>query len=276
MSDDEKTRLLSGPTTDRGKTNSISLFELKFYYINLINFFTGKERNSKCCIPSIRAWVLICLIVAALVTLILTTFFALKLNHTHTATAQCINGTSSVKMQTRSGSFSLLGNISDPMCSEPVAQVSLSSKDSSLEIHQIFCKDMNVLPFQAGPINFSDVLLANEPKPVFNENFSPHTFFMDGSIQVILTNVTTNRSSTTVEACYLTNNNDYSRFLIAGVNWRNYTTGAYCNSTMITVDNGINYEVLLNISKPSFVFLGITSTTAVHNYRSNGGQCLWT
>ena len=211
---------------------------------------------------------LICLILAfiatALATLTLIRFYALKLNQGHTTTAKCMNGTSPIKVQTRSGSFSLLGKLFNPMCSEPVAQVSLSSKDSSVEIRQVFCKDIEVLPFQAGPINFSDVLFANKPKSVFDENYSPLTYFMDGSIRVILTSVTTNLSSTVVEVCYFTNSNDYTRFLIAGANWRNYTTDADCNSTVITVDNNQSYEVSFNISKPSFVFLGIASTSAVH------------
>ena len=205
--------------------------------------------------------------VTVLATLFLATFFGVKLNHFNSATVKCINGTTpSVMIQTRSGSFSLLGNISNPMCSEPVAQVSLFSQDSSVEIRQIFCKylDSEMLPFKAGPIDFSDVSLADGPKPVFDENFSPLTYFMDGSIQVILTNTTTNLSSATVELCLFTNCNDYNKFLTAGVNWKNSSMATDCNSTVVTVENDQSYTVSINISQPSFVFVGIASIASVH------------
>ena len=83
---------------------------------------------------------------------------------------------------------------------------------------------------------------------------------MDGSIQVILTNTTTNLSSATVELCLFTNSDDYNEFLSAGVNWKNSTMTTDCNSTAVTVENGRSYiAASINISKPS-----IASTASVH------------
>ena len=67
-----------------------------------------------------------------------------------------------------------------------------------------------------------------------------------------------------VKLCLFTNCNDYNKFLTAGVNWKNNSMAADCNLTVVTVENDQSYIVSINISQPSFVFVGIASTTSVY------------
>ena len=179
---------------------------------------------------------------------------------TYTDSACTPGTTNSIDVDSRSGSFSLLANISNLICIEPRVHVSLTSKESSVEVHQAPCKNIEMKPFQV-EVDLNDPFaIVSEPMPAFDENFSPQNYFINGSMQVEIINATTNATSVTVEICLFTNADDYNGFLGAGENWKNYTLNGNCNSTFVKIGEGVTITNFFSLSKPSFAFLGVAST----------------
>ena len=167
----------------------------------------------------------------------------------------------SIDADTRSGSYSLLDVVHpDLSCIKPHTRVTLTSKGSSVEIHQVLCKDMEVKPFQAEVDLDQPSTIVNEPIPAFDENFTPQNYFITGNMEIEIMNATTNASSVIVELCLFSNTYDYNQFLRAGKSWKNYTQTADCNLTAIKVGKKTSIGTFFNLTKPSFAFLGLAST----------------
>ena len=163
--------------------------------------------------------------------------------------------------ESRSGSYSLLDIIHpDVACIEPHIQVTMTSKESSVEIHQALCKDLEVKPFQT-EVDFDyPSTIDNEPIPAFDENYTPQNYFINGSIEIEIFNATTYNSSVIVEMCLFFNTDDYNRFLEARESWKNYTQAADCNSTAVKSNKETDIITFFNLTKPSFAFVGLAST----------------
>ena len=170
--------------------------------------------------------------------------------------------TYSIDAESRSGSYSLL-NIVHPdlaSCIEPHVHVTLTSKGSSVEIHQVPCKDIEMKPFQVELEFKQPSTIVNEPIPAFDENFTPQNYFIDGNMEIEIINATTNVSSVIAELCLFSNTDDYNRFIGAGRSWENYTQAADCNSTAVKGGKKTSIITFFSLTKPSFAFLGLAST----------------
>ena len=177
----------------------------------------------------------------------------------------CANTTSSVHAHTRSGSYSLILEIPSGMlsCYKPHIHVSLDNYDSFVEIYQTPCEDIETEQFETSYELPSFDSYANQPRPVYDENFSPQNYFYgDGIINFDIVNLTTNLLSVNVVLCLFTSVNEFSDFKRAGKNWTNFTNTVLCNS--IAVESGESYETTLNVTDKSFAFVGMVSTGLVH------------
>ena len=129
-----------------------------------------------------------------------------------------------------------------------------------IAVYQTLCQNIESQYFNVN-YQFVDLPSSESPRPVFDENFSPHNYFVDGCIQLDITNTTTMLSPANIDLCLFSGDYEYNRFLRAGTDWKNYTRNSYCNT--ITAENGKNYSASFNISKPMFAFLGMASVSAV-------------
>ena len=183
----------------------------------------------------------------------------------------CHDIPSFVATNTRSGSYSLLDAISVDniflMCYKPRVQVSLRSKHSQVDIYQTFCREIETTSFQKRYV-LDNINSSGEPWPVFNENYSPHNYFTEGTILVDVINATNASSLVDINMCLFASANDYNHFMHSGRNWKNFTNNCVCNSKTIK-KAGENFDVSFNISKPSFVFLAMVTTDYVHIDRLN-------
>ena len=149
----------------------------------------------------------------------------------------------------------------DLICyAEPQIQLSLESRNSLVGVYQTLCQNIETQSFQ---INYqlNDLPSDDGPRPVFDENFTPQNYFMDGTVLVEMVNITTMSSTVNIEMCLFSTTYEYSDFLRAGMKWKNYTKNATCNK--VVVKNGENHTISFNISKPTFVFLGMATTDPV-------------
>ena len=189
-----------------------------------------------------------------------------QIDHTN-----CRSGTSAFESVTSTGVYSLVVNVTDPpTCTKPLLQLSLTSIDSAVEVREDYCRNIQteLLNVTSDSFNLS---LADYPLPVFDENYPqselPQNYFINGSINVtISTDGLVNmvdKKSASVKVCLFTNNFEYHKFLKAGPDWKNYTQNADCRT--VSVDGGSANVSLFQISKPSFVFVGIAALTQFTN-----------
>ena len=193
---------------------------------------------------------------------------------THFST-QCQIGTTSTRVQTRSKGHSLLANVSELSCSEPLVQLSLLTPGSSVKVNQTFCKNLATQKFISADADLNDISFTNNPYyPVFDNDYpepaSPQNYFINGSIKVIITNITTNSTSATLEICLFTDFDKYENFVHAGTGWKNYLKDAEQRESL-SISNGNDYEVTLNISEPTFAVVAIASSQHINifNLRVN-------
>lgn len=180
---------------------------------------------------------------------------------------KCEEGTSSTRVYTRSNSYSLLSNTSNPMCSEPGIQVSLERKASSVDIFQGYCHNVEMQSSRAIR-NINDAALAGNPLPVCDENYLPQNYFINGSIYLTIANVSiSNSSSATICVCLFNKSSKYYNFLAAGEDWKKHVSNIDCNTSR--VGNNGSYAFSFDISKPTFVFLGVASTDHLHIQQLN-------
>ena len=180
---------------------------------------------------------------------------------------QSINHSPTKGAQSRSGSYSILYTIAsqDVMCyaRKPQLLLSLEDRDSSVEIYQTSCQNIETQAFRMN-YHFTDLPSAEGSRPLFDENFSPQNYFMNGNMQVDIINATTTLPPSDIHLCLFSNNYEYNRFLRAGIKWKNHTESATC-ITMTATKNGETDDsaVLFNISQPAFAFLGLATTYPV-------------
>ena len=198
------------------------------------------------------------------IVLLMCTNVPLALEYTfHANTTRCQNFTATiVDASSRSDCYSILNNITsqDLSCAEPLLDLSLNGRNSMIAIYQTLCQNIESQHFNVN-YQFVDLPSSESPTPVFDENFSPQNYFLDGEIQLKIINTTTILSSVNIDLCLFSGDYEYNRFLRAGANWKNYTKNSYCNT--ITVEDGENYLVSFHINKPMFAFLGMASVGAV-------------
>ena len=165
-------------------------------------------------------------------------------------------------------------NVTDPpTCTNPLLQLSLTSTDSEsdVEVHQDYCRNI-----RTGLLNVTSDLfnltLADYPWPVFDENNPqselPQNYFTSGSINVTVSAnslVMVENESSSIEVCLFTDNCEYHNFLKAGSDWKNYTQNADCCTVSVDDGGSTNVSLFFQISKPSFVFVGIAAPTQLTN-----------
>lgn len=175
---------------------------------------------------------------------------------------KCVEGSSPTRVYTRSNSYSLLGSISYPVCFEPVVQVLLERKASSVDVFQDYCQDVEVQPSRAIR-SLNNASLVGNPLPVCDENYLTQNYFINGSIDVTIANVSiTNSSSATIYVCFFTESSKYYNFLMAGEDWKKHISKTDCKTS--GVENGGSYAFSFDISEPTFVFLAVASTAYLH------------
>ena len=226
---------------------------------------TDTPKKHGCLLAAVIAIITIVIIVCIMAGMI---FLALKFTlYTDT---DCQNVTPTIGAYSRSGSYSLLDAISyedlTMICYVPLLYVSLNNRDSTLEIYQMLCQNIESQYFQVN-YEFNDLPSNDGPRPVFDENFSPHNYFMDGIIQVEIINATSTLSSVNINLCLFFNTYEYDRFLRAELNWNSYTKNANCHT--IVAKSGDNCMASFNISKPTFAFLGMATADNVQVSRLN-------
>ena len=171
-------------------------------------------------------------------------------------TESTINATHS-----RSGSFSIVYTVTiqDLKCSaEPLLHLLLKDEGSVVEIYQTPCQGIETRPILTH-YNFSDLPSAERPIPLFDEDFSPQNYFMNGTIEVGIINATATviSDSINIDLCLFSDYYQYNIFLNAGIKWKNYTENAVCK--IVTSDEP-NHTISFNITKPMFAFLGMATT----------------
>ena len=105
----------------------------------------------------------------------------------------------------------------------------------------------------------NDLPSAERSIPLFNEDFSPQNYFMNGNIEVGIINATATFTSDSIdiELCLFSDYYQYNSFLNAGIKWKNYTENAVCKTVTL---NETDHTVSFSISKPIFAFLGMATT----------------
>ena len=161
----------------------------------------------------------------------------------------------------RSGSYSILYTVTsqDLKCSaQPLLHLSLKDEGSVVEIYQTPCQGIETQSFLTH-YNFNDLPSAERPIPLFDEDFSPQNYFMNGNIEVGIINATATFTSDSIdiELCLFSDYYQYNSFLNAGIKWKNHTENAVCKT--VTSDE-TDHTVSFNISKPIFAFLGMATT----------------
>lgn len=209
--------------------------------------------------------------VGMLVAVIGTVVFLVNFLDHQLGAINCHDIPSFVTANTRSGSYSLLDAISlDPMfltCYKPCVKVSLNSMYSQVDIYQTFCRDVETNSFQIQYV-LNNIKSRGVPLAVFNENYSPHNYFMEGTIRLDIINATNTSSLVDINVCLFISDDDYNRFMHSGTGWKNSTKNSVCNSRTIK-NAGENVIVSFDVSKPSFVFLAMVTTDYVHIDRLN-------
>ena len=117
-------------------------------------------------------------------------------------------------VHSRSGSYSLLDSIlyQDLICyTKPQIQLSLESRNSLVGVYQTLCQNIETQSFQVN-YQLNDLPSDDGPRPVFDENFTPQNYFMDGTIQVEMVNITTMSSTVSIELCLFSTNYKYNDF----------------------------------------------------------------
>lgn len=156
-----------------------------------------KRWSSKCRVYSGVAAIIACSIIIAAIggTVAYGVKFALYRNND--SACQMENHSPIKVAQSRSGTYSLLDSIAsqDLLCyAKPLLHLSLNDGGSSVEIYQTPCQDIEIQPFLAH-YDFNDLPSAEGPRPLFDENFSPQNYFMNGIIEVQVINATSNSPS---------------------------------------------------------------------------------
>ena len=173
-----------------------------------------------------------------------------------------------VDAQTRSGSYALLVDVPREKCYEREVKVLLKSKESSVEIYQTFCEDIETKTYQTAT-ELDDLTVRGRPTDVFDENFSPQNYFMSGTIQVEMINVSFVENDAVsyvdIVLCMFTNKDYFEDFLGAEKKWKNYTRNAECKATAVMNGEDGSNVTSFSINEPDFVFIGIVSNgTTVH------------
>ena len=184
----------------------------------------------------------------------------------------CHDIPSFIATNTRSGRYSLLDTISVDshflLCYKPRLQVSLNSRYSQVDVYQSLCRDLETNSFQTLYV-LDNIKSSGDPWPVFNENYSPHNYFTEGTIRVDIINASRNASlPVDINMCLFISVDDYNHFMRSGRDWKNSTKNCVCKSNTIK-EAGENFIVSFNISKPSFVFIAMVTTNYVHIDRLN-------
>jgi hypothetical protein len=219
---------------------------------------TIQKRSSKCRIVGVVAIIGCIIIITAAVsgTVAFGVKFALYKNNAPDCRKSTINAAHS-----RSGSYSILDTVTsqDLMCyAKPLLHLSLTEgEDSAVEVYQTPCQEVETQPFLTH-YDFNDLPSAEGPRPLFDENFSPQNYFMNGTIEVGIINATsTFTSQDIIDLCLFSDYYQYNRFLKAGIKWKNRTENAVCKT--VTSDE-TDLTVSFNISEPMFAFLGLATT----------------
>ena len=260
-SPDEQAPLLGRSTRD-GKSRSENLHDVHctspvfFYTQYRANVGKHNRRTVILCTIAIVCIIVVMVVGTAPIAVPMVKFFGY--------TDECQNATSSFGAQSRSGSYSLVDVITDSrlVCFEPLIQVALiSNADSSVEIYQTLCENVEERPFEVA-FNYQSETVSG-PKTVFDQNYGQN-YFMDGSIRVDIIDAATNLSSVDMKVCLFARKSDYQAFLSAGVSQNNHTETAGCRLVAVTNGGAKSYTIVFSISKPSFVFVAIASTGLLH------------
>jgi hypothetical protein len=218
----------------------------------------SRKRCSKCRIVGVVVAIVGCIIILTAAisgTVVFGVKFALYKNNNPECRKSTINAAYS-----RSGSYSILDTVTsqDLMCYAEALHLSLKNEDSSVEIYQTPCQEIETQPFLTH-YDFNDLPSAEGPRPLFDENFSPQNYFMNGNIEVGIINATTTFTSDSkdIDLCLFSDHYQYNSFLKAGIKWKNRTENAVCKT--VTSDE-TDLTVSLSVSEPIFAFLGLATT----------------
>ncbi len=216
-----------------------------------------QKRSSKCRIFVCAMAIVGCTIITAAISG--TVAFGVKFALYKNSNLECRKSTINI-VYSRSGSYSILDIVTsqDLMCyAKPLLHLSLRDEDSSVEIFQTPCQDIETQPFLSH-YDFNDLPSAEGPRPLFDEDFSPQNYFMNGNIEVGIINATsTFASKDNIDLCLFSDYYQYNRFLKAGNKWKNRTENAVCKT--VTPDE-TDLMVSFIISEPIFAFLGLATT----------------
>ena len=216
------------------------------------------RRQFLICVATIACTIIITAAISGTVTY--GVMFALHKNSSLDCQKSTINAAYS-----RSGSYSILDTVTsqDLKCSaQPLMHLSLKDEDSVIEIYQTPCQGIETRPILTH-YNFNDLPSTERSIPLFNEDFSPQNYFVNGAIEVGIINATATVTSDSIdiELCLFSDYYQYNIFLNAGIKWKNYTKNAVCKT--VTSDEP-NHTISFNITKPMFAFLGMATTYPMH------------
>ena len=227
------------------------------------NTAESRKRGSKCgiIIGMACSMIIICAAIGG------TIAFGVKFTRYKNNDLECqkINHGLMKDVQSRSGSYSILDTITsqDLTCyAKPQLLVLLEDRDSSVEIYQTLCENIETQPFHVN-YHFNDLPSAKGPRPLFDENFSSENYFMNGNMQVEIINATTTFPSRDIHLCLFSDYYEYNSFLTAGIKWKNHTESATACITVTAAKNDETNEmvnVLFNITEPTFAFLAMATT----------------
>lgn len=134
----------------------------------------------------------------------------------------------------------------DLKCSaQPLLHLLLKDEGSVIEIYQTPCQGIETRPILMH-YNFNDLLSAKRPLPLFNEDFSPQNYFMNGAIEVGIINATATITSDSIniELYVFSDYYQYNSFLNAGIKWKNYTENAvWCKTITSDEPNHMHYFI---------------------------------
>ena len=199
-----------------------------------------------------------CTIVLTIILVILLLVFIGCTTYFHNKDAACYGVIPQVSVFTRSDAYSVLYSTSALTCLEkPIGiEVALHNEAASVEIYETLCESIEKRPFGKRWSNTVNVSVS-QPSPVFSEDFSSQNYFINGSIQIDMVDITTSSPSVGIELCLFMNNDDFQAFLNAGTNWKKFIKNAEC--FLAQVKTGDNNSTTFLISEPTFAFMGIAA-----------------
>ena len=201
-----------------------------------------------------------CTIVLTIILVILLLVFIGCTTYFHNKDAACYGVIPQVSVFTRSDAYSVLYSTSALTCLEkPIGiEVALHNEAASVEIYETLCESIEKRPFGKRWSNTVNISVS-QPSPVFSEDFSSQNYFINGSIQIDMVDITTSSPSVGIELCLFMNNNDFQAFLTcsAGINWKKFIKNAEC--FLAQVKTGDNNSTTFLISEPTFAFMGIAA-----------------